>query len=113
VPTAAESTNPQNWGIPTNSDPTESPVTTTTDAKPAAAAFAPAAVAVVAVVVGLFVPFIGLPISMVAVVAIAAANIRDRRLLYTTIAVVAASIVINLVLVMMALPAGQELVQGF
>lgn len=50
---------------------------------------------------------------MVAVVAIAAANIRNRRVLYATIAVVAASIVINLVLVMVALPAGQELVQGF
>ena len=88
-------------------------MTTTTDSKPAAAAFAPAALAVVATVVGFFVPFIGLPIAMVAVVAIAAASIRDRRLLYATVAIVAASIVINLVLVMMALPAGQELVQGF
>jgi hypothetical protein len=103
---------PPSWGIPTNSDPTESPVTTTTDSKSTAAAFAPGVLAIVATVVGLFVPFIGLPIAMVAVVAIAAANIRDRRVLYATIGIVAASIVINLVLVMMALPAGRELVQG-
>jgi len=88
-------------------------VTTTTDSKATAAAFAPAVLAVIAIVVGIFVPFIGLPLAMVAVVAIAAANIRNRRVLYATIGVVAASIVINLVLVMMALPAGQELVKGF
>ena len=88
-------------------------MTTTTDSKATAAAFAPAVLAVIAIVVGIFVPFIGLPLAMVAVVAIAAANIRNRRVLYATIGVVAASIVINLVLVMMALPAGQELVKGF
>jgi len=87
-------------------------VTTTTDSKPAATAFAPAALAVVAAIVGLFVPFIGLPVAMIAVVAIAAANIRDRRLLYVTIAIVAASIAINLVLVMIALPAGQDMALG-
>ena len=87
-------------------------MTSTTDIKPAAAAFAPAVLAVIAIIVGLFVPFIGLPLAMVSVVAIAAANIRDRRILYGTIAVVALSIVVNLVLVMMALPAGRELVQG-
>ena len=86
-------------------------MTSTTDIKPAAAAFAPAVLAVIAIIVGLFVPFIGLPLAMVSVVAIAAANIRDRRILYGTIAVVALSIVVNLVLVMMALPAGRELVQ--
>ena len=88
-------------------------MTSLTDFKPTATALAPAGLAVVAIVIGLIVPFIGLPIAMVAVVAIAAASIRDRRLLYATVAIVAASIVINLVLVMMALPAGQELVQGF
>ena len=88
-------------------------MTSTTSTKPAAAAFAPATLAVIAIVVGLFVPFIGLPLAMISVVAIAAANIRNRRLLYATIVVVAASIVINLVLVMAALPAGRELVQGF
>ena len=88
-------------------------MTSTTDFKPVAAALAPAALAIISIIVGLFVPFIGLPIAMVGVVAIAAANIRNRRLLYATIVVVAASIVINLVLVMAALPAGRELVQGF
>ena len=87
-------------------------MTSTTDSKPAVAAFAPAALAVIAIVVGLFVPFIGLPLAMVSVVAIAAANIRDRRILYVTIAAVALSIVINLVLVMIALPAGRDVVLG-
>jgi uncharacterized membrane protein YphA (DoxX/SURF4 family) len=87
-------------------------VTSIIDFKPKAAAFAPAVLAAVAIAVGLFVPFIGLPIAMVAVVAIAAANIKDRRLLYATIGAVALSIVVNLVLVMMALPAGRQLVEG-
>ena len=46
------------------------------------------------------------------VVAIAAANITDRRLLYVTVAAVAVSITINLVLVMLDLPAAHALVQG-
>ena len=87
-------------------------MTSTTDFKPVAAALAPAALAVVAIIVGLFLPFIGLPISMVAVVAIAAANIRDRRILYTTVAVVGLSIALNLVLVMVSLPAARQLVEG-
>jgi hypothetical protein len=87
-------------------------VTSIIDFKPKATAVAPAALAMVAIIVGLFVPFIGLPIAMVAVVAIAAANITDRRLLYITVGAVAVSIVVNLMLVMMALPAGRELVQG-
>ena len=87
-------------------------MTSTTELKPRAAAFAPAALAVAAIVVGFFVPFIGLPMAMVAVVAIAAANIRDRRLLYATVAAVALSIIINLVLVMIALPAAGALVRG-
>ena len=61
---------------------------------------------------GLFVPFIGLPLSMVSVVAIAAANIRDRRYLYPTVALVVVAIAVNLVLVMMALPDGRDLVEG-
>ncbi len=80
--------------------------------KPKATALAPAALAVIAIAIGLFVPFIGLPIAMVAVVAIAAANITDRRLLTATVAAVALSIIVNLVLVMMALPAGRQLVEG-
>ncbi len=87
-------------------------MTSTTDFKPTATSLAPAALAVLAIIVGLFVPFVGLPIAMVAVVAIAAANITGRRLLYATIAAVALSIVINLALVMMALPAGRQLVEG-
>ena len=88
-------------------------MTTTADLKPRASAFAPAALAVAAMVVGFFVPFIGLPIAMVAVVAIAAAGIENRRLLYGTVGVVGASVLLNLVLVMVALPAGQELVNAF
>jgi hypothetical protein len=88
-------------------------VTTTADLKPRASAFAPAALAVAAIVVGLFQPFIGLPISMVAVVAIAAAGIENRRLLYGTVGLVGASVLLNLALVMVALPAGQELVNAF
>ena len=87
-------------------------MTSITDFKPTATALAPAALAVVAIVIGLFVPFVGLPIAMVAVVAVAAANIKDRRLLYGTVAAVALSIVVNLALVMMALPAGRQLVEG-
>ena len=86
-------------------------MTSITDFKPTATALAPAALAVVAIVIGLFVPFVGLPIAMVAVVAVAAANIKDRRLLYGTVATVALSIVVNLALVMIALPAGRELVE--
>ena len=82
------------------------------DFKPKASALAPAALAVLAIATGLFVPFIGLPLAMIAVVAIAAANIEDRRLLHGTIAIVALSIVVNLALVMMALPAGRQLVEG-
>jgi len=66
--------------------------------------------AVVAIVVGLFVPFVGLPLAMVAVVAIAVANIRNRRLLQVTVGLVAAAIVINLALVMLALPTAGEVV---
>jgi hypothetical protein len=87
-------------------------VTSITDFKPTAAALAPVTIAAVAVVVGAFVPFVGLPIAMIAVVAIAVANIRDRRLLYATVAAVALSIAINLVLVMLDLPAAHALVQG-
>jgi len=87
-------------------------VTSTTDFKPVAAALAPAALAIIAIIVGLFVPFIGLPIAMVGVVAIAAANIRDRRILYATVAVVGLSIAVNLVLVMVSLPAARQLVEG-
>jgi hypothetical protein len=88
-------------------------VTTTADLKPRASAFAPAALAVAAIVVGLFQPFIGLPISMVAVVAIAAAGIENRRLLYGTVGLVGASVLLNLALVMVALPAEQELINAF
>jgi len=87
-------------------------VTSTTDFKPVAAALAPAALAIISIIVGLFVPFIGLPIAMVGVVAIAAANIRDRRILYATVAVVGLSIAVNLVLVMVSLPAARQLVEG-
>ena len=87
-------------------------MTSITDFKPAAASFAPAALAVLAVVIGLFMPFVGLPIAMVAVVAIAAVDIASRRILYATIAAVALSIVVNLAFVMMALPAGRDLVLG-
>ena len=68
--------------------------------------------ALLSIVIGLFVPFIGLPLSMVSVVAIAAANIRDRRVLYPTIAIVVVAIAVNLMLVMLALPAGRDLVEG-
>jgi len=87
-------------------------VTSLTDFKPKATAFAPAALAVLAIIIGLFVPFVGLPTAMVAVVAISVANITDRRLLYATVVAVALSIVVNLALVMIALPAGRALVQG-
>jgi hypothetical protein len=73
---------------------------------------APSVLAVASIVIGVFVPFIGLPLSMVSVVAVAAANIRDRRLLYPTIAVIVVAIVVNLVMVMLALPAGRQLVEG-
>jgi hypothetical protein len=68
--------------------------------------------ALVSIAIGLFVPFIGLPLSMVSVVVIAAADIRDRRVLYPTIVLVVLAIVVNLVLVMLALPAGRDLVQA-
>ena len=87
-------------------------MTSITDFKPAATTLAPAALAVLAIIMGLFMPFVGLPIAMVAVVAIAAANITNRRILVATIGAVALSIVINLALVMMALPAGRQLVLG-
>ena len=87
-------------------------MTSLTDNKRTATALAPALLALMAIVIGLIVPFIGLPIAMVAVVAIAAANITNRRLLYGTVAVVALSIVVNLALVMVALTAGRQLVEG-
>jgi hypothetical protein len=87
-------------------------VTSIPDFKPTATAFAPVTIAALAIIIGAFVPFIGLPLAMIAVVAIAAANITDRRLLYVTVAAVAVSITINLVLVMLDLPAAQALVQG-
>lgn len=77
-------------------------MTTTSDLKPATR-IAPAALAVASIIVGLFVPFIGLPISMISVVAIGAANIEERRLLTVTVAIVALAILSNLVLVMVAL----------
>ena len=83
-------------------------MTAATDNRPFAATLAPAVLAVASIVIGLFAPFIGLPLSMVSVVAVAAANIRDRRLLYPTIALVVVAIAINLVLVMLALPAGHQ-----
>ena len=87
-------------------------MSTTTESPRGAASFAPGVLAVVAIVVGLFVPFVGLPLAMVAVVAIAVANIRSRRLLRVTVGLVVASIVINLALVMVALPAARELVEA-
>lgn len=87
-------------------------MTAATDNRPFAISLGPSALAVVSILIGLAAPFIGLPLSMVSVVAIAAANIRDRRLLYPTIAVVVVAIAVNLVLVMMALPAGRDLVEG-
>ena len=89
-----------------------STVTATTDSRTFAATVAPSALALASVIVGLFVPFIGLPLSMVSVVAVAAANIRDRRLLFPTIALVVFAIAFNLVMVLAALPAGRELVEG-
>lgn len=88
-------------------------MSTTSESPRGASAFAPGVIAVVAIGVGFFVPFVGLPLAMVAVVAIAVANIRTRRLLQVTVALVVASIVINLALVMVALPAGRELVEAF
>ena len=87
-------------------------MSSTTESQRGAVAFAPGVLAVVAIVVGLFVPFVGLPLAMVAVVAIAVANIRNKRLLYVTVGLVAASIVINLALVMVVLSAGRELVEA-
>ena len=87
-------------------------MTAATDNRPFAASLAPSALALISISIGLFVPFIGLPLSMVSVVAIAAANIRDRRYIYPTVALVVVAIVVNLVLVMMALPAGRDLVQA-
>ena len=87
-------------------------MTAATDNRPFAASLAPSALALVSIAIGLFVPFIGLPLSMVSVVVIAAADIRDRRVLYPTIVLVVLAIVVNLVLVMLALPAGRDLVQA-
>jgi hypothetical protein len=101
-----------NWGIPQISHRDESLVTSATETKRTAASFAPAAIAIISIIVGFFVPFIGLPLAMVAVVAISAANIEDRRQLYITIGSVGIAIAINLALVMMALPAGRDFVQG-
>ena len=87
-------------------------MSTTTHKARNATAVAPLSIAVVASVVGLFAPFIGLPISMIAVVLTAAVDIDDRRLRLVTVGVVGLSIAANLVLVMLALPAGRDLVLG-
>jgi hypothetical protein len=87
-------------------------VTAAADNRPIAASLAPAGLAGASIVVGFFVPFIGLPLAMVSMVAVAVAGIQDRRLRYPTIALVIISIAFNLVLVMVALPAARQLVEG-
>ena len=82
------------------------------DLKPKLTALAPASIAVLAIIVGVFVPFVGLPSAMVAVVAIPAAGIENRRLLYVTVVGVALSILTNLTLVMLALPTARRLVEA-
>lgn len=84
-------------------------MTAATDNRPFAASLAPSVLAFASIIIGMFVPFIGLPLAMVAVVAVAVANIRDRRLLYSTIALVVVAIALNLAMVMVALPAGSQL----
>ena len=66
---------------------------------------APAVLAVVAVVVGFFLPFIGLPIAMIGMVAVVAVDIKVSRARIVTIAIVVVAIAVNLVLAMVALPA--------
>ena len=112
VPTALGRIPRNTGGTPNFSPELASPVTTATDNRPFAASVAPSALALASVVIGLFVPFIGLPLSMVSVVAAGAADIRDRRLLFPTIALVVFAIALNLLMVLMALPAGRELVEG-
>lgn len=82
-------------------------MTTTTDNRPFVASLAPFALALASIILGVIVPFIGLPLSMVSLVAVGGAGIRDRRVLYPTVALVLFAIAVNLVLVLIALPAGQ------
>jgi hypothetical protein len=72
----------------------------------------PAAIAAASIVLGFIAPFVALPTSMVALVAVAAADIQNRSLRTATIGLVVFAIAINLALVMMALPAARHLVEG-
>ncbi len=69
-------------------------------------------IALTSIVIGAFLPFVGLPIAMVSVVAVAVAEIQDPRLRYPTVGLVVISIAINLGLVLMALPAGRQFVES-
>ena len=70
----------------------------------------PTALAVVAVGIGIFMPFIGLPIAMIGMVAVIAADIKSQRVRVITIGIVVIAIAANLALVMVALPATGQLV---
>ncbi len=70
----------------------------------------PTALAVVAVGIGIFMPFIGLPIGMIGMVAVIAADIKSQRVRVVTIGIVVIAIAANLALVMVALPATGQLV---
>lgn len=87
-------------------------VTTATDNKPIATSVVPAGLAAASIVLGFIAPFVALPMSMVALVAVAAADIQNRSLRTATVWLVVFAIAINLALVMLALPAAHQLVEG-
>ena len=89
-------------------------VSATTDNQRITSSIVPAALAVLAVAVGLgfFAPFIGLPIAMIGMVAVVAADIKSQRVRMVTIAIVVAAIAVNLALVMASLPATAQLVDA-
>ena len=98
---------------PVKSDPRpKAVVSSVTENSRFTSSIAPVALAVVAVVVGLFVPFIGLPIAMIGMVAVVAADIKQPRARVITIALVVVAIAVNLALVMVALPATAKLVNA-
>ncbi len=85
-------------------------VSAATESQRITSSLAPVAWAVTAVIVGFFMPFVGLPIAMVGMVAVIAAEITSPRARLVTIAIVVVAIAVNLALVMAALPATAQLV---
>ena len=113
MPTALRRVFRDTGTAPVKSDPRPKAIVSSATENPRFSwSIAPVALALVAVVVGLFVPFIGLPIAMIGMVAVAAADIQVPRTRVMTISIVVAAIAVNLALVMVALPATANLVEA-